>query len=184
MAVPRIARDSTALLVVDIQERFNPVIHDAEAVVENAAVAIRAARELDLPVLVTEQYPKGLGVTVPEIVAALGDAYKPYEKTAFSACGVEQVGAELRAAGTKSVVIVGIEAHVCVLQTALDLLEAGYQVFPVANAVSSRTPENRTVGMERMRQSGAVPISTEMLVFELLRDARDPHFKTLQSLIK
>lgn len=184
MTVPRIARDSTALLVVDVQERFIPVIHDAKAVVENSVVAIRASRELGIPILTTEQYPEGLGVTVPEIAVALGDAYKPSEKTAFSACGVEQVGAELRDVGAKSVVIVGIEAHVCVLQTALDLLEQGYHVFPVANAISSRTPENRTLGLERMRQSGAVIVSTEMLIFELLRDARDPHFKTLQSLIK
>jgi len=81
-------------------------------------------------------------------------------------------------------VIVGIEAHVCVLQTAIDLLERGYNVFPVANAISSRTSDNRALGLDRMRQSGAVLISTEMLIFELLGDARDPHFKTLQSLIK
>ena len=184
MAVPRIVRDSTALLVVDIQERFIPVIHDGKAVGENSVVAIRAARELGLPVLTTEQYPKALGVTVPEVVAVLGDAYEPHEKTAFSACGAEPVCAALRHSAAKSVVIVGIEAHVCVLQTTLDLLEQGYDVFPVANAISSRDPDNRTLGLERMRQSGAVLISTEMLVFELLRDARDPHFKTLQSLIK
>ena len=184
MTAPRITRDSTALLVVDIQERFVPVIDNADGVVENSVVAIRAARELGLPVLLTEQYPKGLGSTVPDIVDALGDAYEPLEKTTFSACGVEDVGARLRHGDIGSVVVVGIEAHVCVLQTALDLLGQGYDVFPVANAISSRSGENRTLGLERMRQSGAVLISTEMLIFELLSDARDPNFKTLQSLIK
>jgi nicotinamidase-related amidase len=184
MAVPRISRNSTALLVVDIQERFVPVIHDVEAVVENSVVAIRAARELVLPIFVTEQYSKGLGVTVPAVVEALGDDYRPAEKTVFSACGSEQVACGLRDADIESVILVGIEAHVCVLQTALDLLDSAYHVFPVANAISSRTPENRALGLERLRQSGATLISTEMLIFELLQDARDPHFKTLQSLIK
>ncbi len=183
MTVPRIARDSTALLVVDIQERFLPVIHDAEAIVANSVVATRAAQELGLPTFVTEQYPKGLGVTVPQVVEALGEAYRPVEKTAFSACGAE-IGGSLRKADTQSVLLVGIEAHVCVLQTGLDLLDAGYQVFPVANAISSRDPDNRALGLERLSQSGATLISTEMLIFELLGDARDPHFKTLQSLIK
>ncbi|MBT3267706.1 hydrolase [Candidatus Poribacteria bacterium] len=184
MAVPRITREATALLVVDTQERLVHVIDNGDAIVANAVVAIRAARALDLPVLLTEQYPKGLGVTVPQVVSALGDAYRPVEKTSFSACGAEPVVKALRDADAESVVIVGIEAHVCVLQTAIDLLERGYNVFPVANAISSRTSDNRALGLDRMRQSGAVLISTEMLIFELLGDARDPHFKTLQSLIK
>ncbi len=184
MTVPRIGRNATALLVVDIQERFVPVIYDVEAVVENAVVAIRAARELGLPTFVTEQYSKGLGVTVPAVVEALGDAYRPAEKTAFSACGAERVASGIRDADVESVVLVGIEAHVCVMQTALDLIDSGYSVFPVANAISSRTSENRALALERLRQSGATLISTEMLIFELLGDARHPHFKTLQSLIK
>jgi nicotinamidase-related amidase len=184
MAVPRIARESTALLVVDIQERFLPAIHDAEAVVANSVVAIRAARELGLPTFVTEQYSKGLGATVPEVVSALGDAYQPVEKTRFSACGAEEIDAGLRRAGVNSVLLIGIEAHVCILQTGLDLLDEGYGVFPVANAISSRTPEDCALGLERLRASGATLISTEILIFELLAEARDPHFKTLQSLIK
>ena len=184
MPVPRIARESTALLVVDIQERFLPVIHGAEAVVANSVVAIRAARELGLPTFVTEQYSKGLGVTVPEVVDALGDAYQPVEKTAFSACRAEEIDASLRNAGVVSVLLVGIEAQVCVLQTGHDLLDMGYSVFPVVNAISSRTTENCALGLDRLRESGATLISTEILIFELLRDARDPHFKTLQSLIK
>lgn len=184
MPVQRLTRENTALLVVDIQERLLPVIADADAVLRRSLVAVRIARTLNLPILLTEQYPKGLGRTVPEAVDALGDAYRPVEKTTFSACGGDGIADALRATNARNVLLVGIEAHVCVLQTALDLLDRGYSVFPVADAISSRHAENRALGLERMRQNGAQLVSTEMLLFELLRTSKDPDFRTLQNLIR
>jgi len=180
----RLARDDTALLIVDIQERLLPVVADAEGVLRQSLLVVRIARTLGLPVLLTEQYPKGLGRTVPELVDALGDAYRPVEKTSFSACGEDGVGDVLRATSVRNVLLLGIEAHVCVLQTALDLLDEGYGVFVVADAVSSRREENRALGLERMRQNGAQIVSTEMVLFELLRSSHDPNFRTLQNLIR
>lgn len=184
MSTPRLTREGTTLLVVDIQERLLPVIADAERLLRRSVVAVQIARALRLPVLLTEQYPKGLGRTVPEVVDALGDAYRPVEKTTFSACGDDGVGDALRATNARNVLLVGIEAHVCVLQTALDLLDGGYRVFPVADAISSRHAEDRSLGLERMRQNGAQLVSTEMLLFELLGASKDPNFRTLQNLIR
>ena len=184
MSLPRLRTDETGLLVVDVQERFAPVIHEMERVVHGCVIAIRAARELELPIYVTEQYPAGLGKTVPEIVDVLGDAYRPTEKFSFSACGADGLSEAIETSRRKSLLVVGIEAHVCVMQTVLDLLDDGYDVFPVADAISSRSPEDRSLALDRMRVSGATLVSTEMLLFELLRTAKDPRFRALQKLIK
>ena len=184
MGVARIRPEETGLLVVDIQERFAPVIHEIDRVVEKSVIAIRVARELGLPIFVTEQYPAGLGKTMPEIAEALGEAFRPLEKVAFSACGADGLAEALRAADVKSLLVIGIESHVCVLQSVLDLLDGGYAVFPVVDAISSRAASDWSVGLERMRQARATLVSTEMLVFELLRTAKHPGFKSLQALIK
>lgn len=184
MVVPRIRRENTVLLMVDLQERLLPAMANADAILRQSLIIVQVARTLNLPILLTEQYPKGLGRTVPDLIAALGDAYRPVEKTTFSACGEEGMGEALRALGARGVLLVGIEAHVCVLQTALDLLEAGYDVFPVADAVSSRHEGDRFLGLKRMCQNGAQLVSTEMLLFELLQTSQDPCFRTLQNLIR
>ncbi|MDA1192610.1 MAG: hydrolase [Candidatus Poribacteria bacterium] len=184
MHVPRLSRENTALLIVDLQERLLPVIHEHERALHRSQVVSETAKRLGLPILLTEQYPKGLGHTAKSLIDMLGDAYRPVEKTAFSACGAEGISEALERSGVENVLIVGIEAHVCVLQTALDLLEGGYRVFPVADAISSRAVENRDLGLGRMAQSGATLVSTEMVVFELLRTAQDPDFRSLQQLIK
>ena len=184
MTVPRLRTQNTGLLVVDIQERFAPVIHEIDRVVDETLVAIRVARELELPIFVTEQYPAGLGKTLPEITKELGDECTPIEKVVFSACGAEGLSEAIRGAGVSSLLIVGIEAHVCVLQTTLDLLDDGVAPFPVADAISSRSPTDCALGIDRMRQAGAAIVSTEMLIFELLRTAKHPKFKSLQALIK
>lgn len=184
MSVPRLRRENTALLVVDLQERLLPAMTNADAILRRSLIVVQGARTLNLPILLTEQYPKGLGRTVPDLIAALGDAYRPVEKTTFSACGEDGIGEAFCALGVRNVLLVGIEAHVCVLQTTLDLLEAGYEVFPVADAISSRHENDRSLGLERMRQNGAQIVSTEMLLFELLRTSQDPCFRTLQNLIR
>ena len=178
----RLRREETVLLVIDVQEKLLPVMLEAERVARNCALLITAARRLDLPVIVTEQYPARLGATVGPLREALGE-FTPIEKLRFSAL-VPPVQALLEGSGRRTILLAGIEGHVCVLQTALDLLEAGYTVFGASDAISSRQAWNRASGWERMRSAGAVPASTESAIFELLGEAGTPDFKALQPLIK
>lgn len=183
-AMPRLAPENTLVIVVDMQERLQPFIHDDARVRRQAAALAEGARLLGVPVLVTEQYPKGLGHTVPELRAAVDAAGGVLEKTAFS-CGQDaSIAARITASGRPNVVLAGIEAHICVLQTALDLLEAGYSVFLAEDAVGSRAPENRESGIARARRHGAEPANVEMILFELMATKEHPQFKAVQQLIK
>jgi nicotinamidase-related amidase len=182
-AAVRIRRACAALAVIDIQERLLPAIHGREQVVENSVRLIQGARILGLPVVVTEQYPKGLGPTVPAVAAALA-GLAPIEKLAFSACGAADFLDFLARRQVQDVVLCGIEAHVCVSQTCLDLLASGYRVFVVADATSARTPENHRLALERARAAGAMVVSTEMILFELLEQAGTPEFRQLLPLVK
>ncbi len=179
----RITRARAVLMVVDIQERLLPAICERERVVQNALRLIKGAGILNLPVLVTEQYRKGIGATVPEIAAAIPD-FAPIEKTAFSCLGAPGFVERLRSRGVSEVVLCGIETHVCVCQTTLDLLTAGLRPFLVADAISSRTPANHRLGVERMRDAGAIIVSTEMILFELLERAGTDEFKQVLPLVK
>ena len=173
-----------ALAVIDVQESFRPHIPDFSEIAVRVALVAHAARLLGMPVVVTEQYPKGLGRTAAEVRAVLPEDLEPIEKTAFSSCGARQFVSRLEAAGARQVMLCGIEAHVCVNQTAHDLLARGYQVHLLTDCVSSRSAQNRQVGLDKMQRSGALPSSTEMALFELLRDARHEQFKAIQKLIK
>ena len=175
-------RSSTAFVMVDIQEAFRPYIHDMDEVIDNSVKMVKGSEILKIPLLVTEQYPKGLGRTIPEI--ELPDGIDPMEKLHFSSVGSEEFKRSLEELDVRSVVVFGIETHVCVLQTVLDLLEMGYEVHVVADAVSSRTKENREIGFERMRQSGAFIASTEMVLFQLLVKAKSEGFKEISGLVK
>ncbi|HEX6623078.1 MAG TPA: hydrolase [Pyrinomonadaceae bacterium] len=175
---------STALAVIDMQESFRQAIPDFTELAVRVARVAHAARLLGVPVLVTEQYPKGLGHTAAEIRAVLPEDFEPMEKTAFSSCGAGAFVAALERAGARHVLVCGIEAHVCVNQTAHDLLAGGYKVHLLTDCISSRAEHNRHVGLSKMRQSGALPSSTELALFELLRDARHEQFKAIQKLIK
>jgi nicotinamidase-related amidase len=179
----RIVRERAALAVIDIQERLLPVMHEKDRVVQNAVRLIRAAEILKIPLLVTEQYRKGVGATVPEVAAAIS-RFAPVEKLAFSRCGADGFVEGLKQRGVQDVVLCGIEAHVCVAQTCLDLLDLGFRPFVVADAVSSRTAENHQFGIARMRDAGAVITSTEMIIFELLGRAGTDEFKQVLPLIK
>jgi len=179
----RLQRAQLVLAVVDIQERLLPAIHQKEKVLANSQRLAQGAGILQVPVIVTEQYRKGLGATVPELAAVI-PAFTPREKMKFSACGAVGFVDELRLRGIKQVLLCGIEAHVCVTQTALALLADGFGVYVAADAVSSRTPENCQRGIERMRDSGAVIVSTEMALFELLAEAGTEPFKQIQRLVK
>jgi nicotinamidase-related amidase len=176
-------RKLAGLVVVDIQERLLPAIFENERVVQNARRLIQGAAVLQIPVLATEQYRKGLGPTV-EDVAKVIPGFAPLEKVAFSACGAAEFVAALASRNTSDVILCGIEAHVCVTQTCLDLLDRGSRVFVVADAISSRTAENYRFGVDRMRSSGAVIVSTEMVLFELLQQAGTPEFKEILPLVK
>ncbi len=181
--VGRVHRAKAGLVVVDIQERLLPAIFEKERVLQNSVRLIKAAQILKVPVLATEQYRKGLGVTVSEVAQAI-EAFSPLQKITFSACGAERWSAIMEARGLSQFILCGVEAHVCVTQTCLDLLEAGYRVFVVADAISSRTPENHRLGVERMRHAGAVIVSTEMTIFELLQKAGTEEFKRVLELVK
>lgn len=186
MAHPmRLPREGSTLVVVDVQERLFAAMdaEHREEVVRNLKVLASAARRLGLPILVTEQYPKGLGHTLPELREALGPI-EPLEKLAFSCCDAEGFVARLKAAKTKQVILAGIEAHVCVLLTGLDLLAAGYPVHVTADAVTSRTQGSWRIGVDQLRQGGAVITTTESVLFQLLGKADTDDFRTLSKLIK
>jgi nicotinamidase-related amidase len=174
----------TALAIIDVQESFRPHIPDFAEVAARCALVAHAARLLGVPVLVTEQYPKGLGRTAVEIRAVLSEEFEPIEKTAFSSCGAAAFVSKLGEAGARQVLLCGLEAHVCVNQTAHDLLARGFQVHLLADCISSRAAHNRQAGIDKMMRSGALPSAIELALFELMRDARHEQFKAVQKLIK
>jgi nicotinamidase-related amidase len=171
--------ERAALVVVDVQEGFRPAVLDFERVARNAGVLVQGAHVLALPVVVTEQYPKGLGHTAPEVAGHLEGA-EPLEKVCFSAADAE--GFDLD--GKEQALVCGIESHVCVSQTAHGLLDRGVEVHVARDAVSSRTHENKELGLHKMESSGAVLTSVETALFELLGAAGSDEFKRIQGLIK
>lgn len=161
-----------------------PVIHDGDATARNIERLIRGAQILGVPVIVTEQYTKGLGISIEPLRNALGDAYRPIEKECFSAHGCAPFKAQLTALERRQILLAGVETHVCVYQTAGDLVMAGYAVHVVADAVSSRTPENRELALRRLVSDGVKLSSTEMALFELIRVAGTDEFRAISRLIK
>ena len=175
-------KEESLLLIIDIQEKLAPAMKYGKEVIQNTNVLISAAEEMNMPIIVTEQYPKGLGQTVTEINDRLEDALK-FEKTMFSAC-TDEVATALEAEGKKKIIITGMETHVCVFQTARDLIGLGYDVFIVSDGVSSRTKENYRNGLDLIRDMGGVVINTETILFDLMKKAGTPEFKVLSKLIK
>lgn len=171
--------NQSCLLVVDIQERLAPVIHDSDRIIDNAEWLIRLAREVDLPVRLTEQYPQGLGPTVARVRSQVLDD-EVLEKVHFSCMESDTIRREFAGLGRRQVVVAGTEAHVCVLQSALGLLRDGYDVFLVADAVSSRSPRDAELALERMRDAGAKIVTREMVAFEWLRRADTDLFRRIQ----
>lgn len=173
----------SVLMIVDVQARLAPAVHEGGACVARCRVLIEAARRLDVPVLVTEQYPKGLGPTVPELAPLLAPG-EVRAKQHFSAVADPDVAAAVRALGRPQVVLCGMETHVCVLQTALGLQADGLTPIVVADAVGSRRPEARELALARLRAHGVEIVDAEMVMFEWLREAGTPAFKALQPLIR
>jgi len=177
--VGRLDPERAALVVVDVQEGFRKAIPEFERIAQATATLIQGAEAIGIPMLVTEQYPKGLGETAPEVAEHLPDGAQPLEKVVFSAA--EADGFDLK--GRDQTLVCGVEAHVCVNQTALDLLGSGAEVHVAEDAVGSRFPENKRIGLQKMEQAGAVITSVETALFELLRKAGTDEFKTVQKLI-
>ena len=175
---------STVLVIIDMQEGFRGAIAEFDSIAKRIAIVAQAATLLGVPIVVTEQYPKGLKHTVESLRAVLPADVVPIEKTAFSSCGASAFVDRLAAIGARQVLLCGIEAHVCVNMTAHDLLARGYGVHLLADCISSRTPENRELGLGKMLASGAIRCGVEMAVFELMRDAKHEQFKAVQRLIK
>ena len=172
------------LVVVDLQEKLLPAIHDHAAILQRCSVLIRAARILEIPIVWTEQYVKGLGSTVEPIAEVLRGAAEPMEKMAFGCFGDENIACELAGLGRDQMILCGVEAHVCVLQTALAALGDGYAVFLAQDALGSRRPADRDAALRRLAQSGAVPATVEMLIMEGLKLAGTEKFKACLPLFK
>lgn len=178
-----IDKDAAALLIVDIQARLAPAVEHAERIIERARLLLEAARRLAVPVIVSEQYPRGLGAT-DERLHPLPPDSAVIDKTSFSCLREPRLRSHLDRLGRGQVVLCGMETHVCVLQSALDLRHAGWEVFAVADAVGSRTETSRRLGLDRMRDRGIDIVDTEMVVFEWLERAATPEFRELIPLIK
>jgi len=180
----RILKDKTVLVCVDFQERLIPAMHTGASAVTEAAKLIRGFTAIGCPVIVTQQYTKGLGGSVSEITEAIDD-FSHIEKSSFSAMGEPDFVEALKATGRNTVVVCGVEAHVCVMQSALDMKDAGYEVFLAADAISSRKKIDMETAVRRMIHSGIMPTTVESALFELLEnDSKSETFKTISRLVK
>lgn len=168
----------SALLVVDVQQRLLPAVHQSEATERTICDLIHIATELNIPTLFSEQYPKGLGPSTQNVLDALPDDAIRLEKLSFSCVGEPGCADQIQQAA-KQIIICGMETHVCVLQTALELKERGLDLFVVADGVSSRTEQNKQLGLDRMRQHGIEIVSKEMVIFEWLRRAGSDEFRSI-----
>lgn len=177
-------RGQSQLLILDIQERLSGAMPDdgMQALLIHTSRLIQAAKLLQVPVLHSEQYPAGLGTTVPRLLDLLPEDRDQFEKTSFSCCGAE--GFNDSAGLQAQIIICGMETHVCVLQTAIELIEQGRQVFVVEDAVISRNPHHKRNALERLRTAGAIITNHESVLFEWLRNAKHEHFKTVSALLK
>lgn len=178
-----IDRNKTALIVVDIQEKFKPAIFEMDRVIDNTKKVIEGARILEIPIIVTEQYSKGLGRTVDTIRASLGN-FQPIEKLSFSCFGEQKFLNELEKLNVTDIIILGIEAHVCITKTILDAIAKGYRVHLVTDAISSRSESNLKIAVERAKQAGAFLASSEMILFQLMDSAGTEEFKRINEIIK
>ncbi|HJZ62361.1 MAG TPA: isochorismatase family protein [Miltoncostaeaceae bacterium] len=179
-----LSRDETGLIVVDVQEAFRQAIDGFDAMARNVGILAAGFGVLGRPVLVSEQYPSGLGHTVQEVAERLPEGTEPIEKTRFSACGVAAFDEQLAATACSRWVVCGIEAHVCVNQTVHDLLARGYEVHVAEDAVSSRAPTNRRIGLEKMTTAGARATSAETALFEMLEEAGGGDFRAISKLVR
>ncbi|MEM4245952.1 MAG: hydrolase [Candidatus Bathyarchaeia archaeon] len=182
--MPRdIDTQNVIILCIDFQEKLLPYIFDFEKIVKNAIIMIKAAKILQVPIIVTEQYPKGIGRTVKPVADALGE-YQPVEKVHFSCFQEEDFTSKLQKLGRENLIIMGIESHVCIYQTTREAINAGYHAYILEDAMSSRVRENHEIAVRRMISEGAIPSSVEMTIFELLKKAGTPEFREILKIVK
>ena len=179
----RILKEDTVGLIIDLQERLVPHMHDAARLIAKNRLLIEGLKLLDIPLILTEQYPKGLGKTIPEIMSFFPHDI-PFEKVTFSCCDDAVTRSRIQSFGKKTVVIAGIEAHVCILQTMLDLQALGMTTVVVADAVESRNETDRHFALQRIAAHGGTVTTVESILFELLRSARHPSFKSISKLVR
>lgn len=178
-----LTKEETVVVLIDIQGKLAEIVEESAVVIDNIVRLVQGAKVFELPILWLEQYPKGLGPTVEKIAMELCDI-APIEKITFSAYDTAEFVQQLQQTGRKKVLLAGIEAHICVYQTAAQLLENGYEVEVLADCVSSRTVGNREVGMKKMRQLGAMTTSVEMALFEMQQIAKGDAFKAISKIVK
>ena len=179
----RITKEKTIGLVIDIQEKLFPVMWEKEVLLKSCTTLIQGLAELKLPIITTQQYTKGLGETLPEIKASIPD-FTFIEKRDFSCCDEQNVTIKLTELKAKNIIICGIESHVCVLQTAIDLKAAGFNPIVVMDCVSSRSESNKEMAKERFRYEGIMMTTYESILFELTRSAGAPEFRAISKLVK
>ncbi len=184
MTIPEALTTGNAILVlIDYQERLFPAMHEKEPLLENVLKLVKGVNALGVPLLVTEQYPKGLGPTLPQIKELL-PGITPIEKTCFNSCEEGDFTNALKASGRQQVLIAGIESHICVYQTAMALARSGYQVQVVSDCCSSRNPHNKQIALLKMGAAGISPATAEMVLFELLKVGRGDVFKQISAIVK
>jgi nicotinamidase-related amidase len=186
MSIDRATLDPSqcTLIVIDVQEKFRHVLFERDRLIRNCKIVIEGCRLLGVPIIVTEQYPEGLGPTFDELAESLGD-FKAIPKTAFSCFGDRKFIEALNASPhTANLILIGIEGHVCVLQTTLDAVSHGYTVHLVKDAITSRALPNYETGLQRALQAGAFVSSAEIILFQLLADSRAEQFRAVQKLLK
>lgn len=181
--IKRLRKEDTVLVAIDFQEKLLPAMQGADEVEKNAGILINGVKEFGIQRIATTQYAKGLGQTVPGIAEALGEC-QVIDKSTFSCMRNEEFRAALEECGKKTVIIAGIETHICVEQTVLDLINAGYDVFLAADAVDSRNVRNRDISIGRMAAAGATVTCTESILYDLLGGAKAPEFKAVSALVK
>lgn len=180
----RILAEDTMALIVDFQERLIPVIDHNEELLHKTEILMKGLKALQIPMIITQQYTKGIGMTVPILTDVIGEGFAFEDKVSFSCAEDEVILKKIEASGKKNIIICGIEAHICVLQTVIDLIEKGYQVILVEDCVGSRRESDRQVGIRRALQEGAILTSYESILFELTRVAKTDVFKEISKLIK
>lgn len=180
----RIKAEDTLALVIDLQERLVPVISNREMLLKNTTKLIKGLNILNIPMLVTQQYTKGLGMTVPELVKVFGEDFYYYDKISFSCAMDERINQAIAASGRKNIIICGVEAHVCVLQTVIDLIAQGYNVILPEDCIGSRKEYDKLAAIKMAGMEGAIPATCESLLFELTQIAGTDSFKKISSLIK
>ncbi|MDF2544096.1 MAG: hypothetical protein K0S47_3814 [Herbinix sp.] len=180
----RIEREDTLALIIDFQERLMPAMNGADELLHNTEILIKGFQVLDVPMLVTQQYTKGLGMTIPELIETIGEDFSYYDKLSFSCAENEEILKKIEESGKKIIILCGIEAHICVLQTAIDLIAKGYHVILVENCIGSRKEQDKATAIKRAMAEGILLASYESILMELTRVAGTEVFKTISKLIK